>query len=167
MHAWKRTPGVFRLHINIAAVGRSGDITLTSGGRQRLDQAGLGRREQLGEHRQAVAASSAELERRVHVDANHLPARCKPQLALAGEQRVPGFMFLAAAQGVLAIGAELSVGSGLTSGAGQVVVATGPAVFGPSARLEVPAAEGPHAFFAAFSNTWRSVNSWKNRSPTG
>jgi hypothetical protein len=46
-------------------------------------------------------------------------------------------------QGVLAVGAELSVGSGFASGAGQVVVAAGPAVFGPSARLEVPAAEGP------------------------
>jgi hypothetical protein len=31
----------------------------------------------------------------------------------------------------------------------------------------VPAAEGPKAFFAALSSTWRSVNSWKNRSPTG
>jgi hypothetical protein len=26
---------------------------------------------------------------------------------------------------------------------------------------------GPAAVFAAFSNTWRRVNSWKNRSPTG
>jgi hypothetical protein len=38
---------------------------------------------------------------------------------------------------------------------------------GPSARLEVPAAEGPQTFFAAFSSTCRSVNSRKNRSPTG
>jgi hypothetical protein len=29
------------------------------------------------------------------------------------------------------------------------------------------AAEGPDPFFAAFSSTWRSVNSWKNRSPMG
>jgi hypothetical protein len=34
-----------------------------------------------------------------------------------------------------------------------------PAVFGPSTRLEVPAAEGPQPFFAAFSRTCRSVNS--------
>ena len=76
-------------------------------------------------------------------------------------------MLLAADQGVLAVGAEPPVGSGLASGAGQAVVAAGSAVFGPSARLEVPAAEGPDPFFAAFSSTWRSVNSWKKRSPTG
>jgi hypothetical protein len=51
-------------------------------------------------------------------------------------------MFLAADQGVLAVGAEPPVGSWLASGAGQVIVAAGPAVFGPSARLEVPVAEG-------------------------
>jgi hypothetical protein len=68
-------------------------------------------------------------------------------------------MLLAADQGVLAIGAEPPVGPGLASGAGQAVVAARPAVFGPSARLEVPAAEGPHPFFAAFSSTCRSVNS--------
>jgi hypothetical protein len=76
-------------------------------------------------------------------------------------------MLLAADQGVLAVRAERSVGSGLSAGAGQAVVAAGPAVFGPSARLEVPAAEGPQAFFAAFSSTWRIVNSWKKLSPTG
>ena len=52
-------------------------------------------------------------------------------------------MLLPADQGVLAVGAEPPVGSGLASGAGQAVVAAGSAVFGPSARLEVPAAEGP------------------------
>jgi hypothetical protein len=76
-------------------------------------------------------------------------------------------MLLPADQDVLAVGAALSVGSGLASGAGQAVVAAGSAVVGPSARLEVPAAEGPDPFFAAFNSTWRSVNSWKNRSPTG
>ena len=70
-------------------------------------------------------------------------------------------------QGMLAIGAEPAVGSGLASGAGQVVFLAGFAVLGPSARLEVPAAESPQPFFAAFSSTWRSVNSWKNRPPTG
>jgi hypothetical protein len=72
-----------------------------------------------------------------------LPARSEPELALAGEQHVPGFMLLPADQGVLAVGAEPPVGSRFTSGAGQAVVAAGPAVFGPSDRLEVPAAEGP------------------------
>jgi hypothetical protein len=62
-------------------------------------------------------------------------------------------MLLLADQGVLSIGAEPPVGSGFASGAGQTVVATGLAVFGPSTRLEVPAAESPDPFFAAFSST--------------
>jgi hypothetical protein len=37
-------------------------------------------------------------------------ARRQPQLALAGEQHVPGFMLLPAGQGVLAVGAEAPVG---------------------------------------------------------
>jgi hypothetical protein len=72
-------------------------------------------------------------------------------------------MLLAADQGVLAVGAALSIGSGFAPGAGETFVSAGPAVFGLSARLEMPAAEGPDPFFAAFSRTWRSVNSWKNR----
>jgi hypothetical protein len=55
-------------------------------------------------------------------------------------------MLLPADQGVLATGAALSVGSGIAPGAGQVVVAAGAAVFGPSARLEMPAAESPDPF---------------------
>ena len=103
----------------------------------------------------------------MHVDPNYVTARREPQLALAGEQHVPGLVLLAADQGVLAVRAKPPVGSGLTSGAGQDVVATGSAVLGPSGGLKMPAAEGPEPFFAAFSSTWRSVNSWKNRSPTG
>jgi hypothetical protein len=80
---------------------------------------------------------------------------------------LPSFVLLSADQCVLAIGTEPFVGAGLASGAGEIVVAAGLAVFGRSARLEMPAAEGPDPFFAAFNNTWRSVNSWKNRSPTG
>ena len=76
-------------------------------------------------------------------------------------------MLLAADQGVLPVGAELSVGSRFASGAGEPFLFARPAVVGPSTGLEVPAAEGPHPFFAAFSSTWRSVNSWKNRSLTG
>jgi hypothetical protein len=52
-------------------------------------------------------------------------------------------VLLLADQGVLAVGAELSVGSGFAACAGQVVVVAGRAVFGPSAGLEVPAAESP------------------------
>jgi hypothetical protein len=76
-------------------------------------------------------------------------------------------MLLKADQGVLAVGTEPSVGSGLASGAGEAVVSAGSAVVGPSTRLKVPAAEGPDPFFAALRSTWRSVNSWKKRSPTG
>jgi hypothetical protein len=70
-------------------------------------------------------------------------ARCEPQLSLTGEQHLPGLMLLAANQGVLAIGAEPSVSSWFASRAGQAVVPTGLAVFGPAARREMPAAEGP------------------------
>jgi hypothetical protein len=91
----------------------------------------------------------------------------QPQLTLAGEQHVPGLMLLAADQRVLAVGTESSVGSGLALGAVQSGIAVGSTVFGPSARLEMPAAESADPFFAAFSSTWRDVNSWKKRSPTG
>jgi hypothetical protein len=113
------------------------------------------------------AAGGTDPERRVHIDTDHVAVRREPQLALAGQQDVPGFVLLPGDQGVLAVGAEVPVGSTLASGAGQAVVVAGPAVLGPSAGLEVPAAEGPDQFFAAFNSTWRSVNSWKNRSPTG
>ena len=103
----------------------------------------------------------------MHVDPDYVSTRGEPHLPLAGEQHVPGLMLLPADQGVLAVGAEPPVGSWFALGAGEAVVAAGSAVFGPSARLEMPAAESPHPFFAALSSTWRSVNSWKNRSPTG
>ena len=50
--------------------------------------------------------------------ADHVAARCEPQLALAGEEHVPRLVLLPADQGVLAVGAEPSVGSRLPSGAG-------------------------------------------------
>jgi hypothetical protein len=124
-----------------------------------FDQASFGRRQQLREDLKIPAAGGADLQPCVHVDADHLAAWREPQLALAGEQHVPRFVLLSADQGVLAVGAEQAFRSGLASGAGQAFVVTGPAVLGPSARLEVPAAESPDPFFAAFSSTWRSVNS--------
>jgi hypothetical protein len=112
-------------------------------GMYRLDQSPLSRRQQLREHREIAAAGGAKPERGAHINADHMSAGRQPQLALAGEQRVPGFMFLEADQGVLAIGAEPSVSSGLASGTGQVVVSAGTAIFRAPARLEVPATEGP------------------------
>ena len=72
-----------------------------------------------------------------------MPAGGEPQLALAGEQHLPGLVLLSADQGVLAVGAELSVGTVPASGAREPFLLASPAVLGPSARLEVPAAEGP------------------------
>ena len=152
-----------------AGRGRSGDIVDTNQSHhpdldrsQCFDQTRLGRRHQLREHRDVMAAGGAKRECGAHLDADHVPARRKAQLALTGEEHVPRLVLLPADQGVRAVGAEPSVGSRFTSGAGEVVVAAGSAVFGPSTRLEVPAAEGPDPFFAAFSNTWRSVNSWRS-----
>ena len=158
------------------AVGRRPDV----GGRyssfngavrvdaQRLHQARFSRRQQLREHHEVVAAGRCYPERWVHVDPDHRAARREPQRALAGEQHVPGLMLLRSDQGVLAVGAEPSVWlPGSPRGAGECVVAPGSLIFGASTRLEMPAAEGSEPFFAAFSNTWRTVNSWKNRSPIG
>jgi hypothetical protein len=110
---------------------------------QSFDKASLGRRQQLGQDRKVMAAGSGELERHIHIDADYMPIQREPQLTLASEQQFPGLMFLLAHQGVLAVGTESAVGSELSSGAGQAVVPAGFAIFGPSAGLEVPAAEGP------------------------
>jgi hypothetical protein len=63
-------------------------------GAARLDEAGLGPRQQLREHTEVIAASGGEFQRSMHVDADHVLARREPQLALAGEPHVPGFMLL-------------------------------------------------------------------------
>ena len=120
---------------------------------QRLDQTRLGSRQQFREHGKVAATSRCDPERCIHVDPDHVAARRQPHLSLAGEQHFPGLMLLLADQGVLAIGAALSVGSGRTVGAGQAVISAGSAIFGPSSRLKVPAAEGRDPFFAAFSST--------------
>ena len=151
----------------MAVSGQSADIPGTlsrpaipkSIATQRFDQPRLSGWQQFRERGEVTAASRSKLERGMHVDANHVPARREPQLPLARKQHLPGFMLLLADQGVLAVRAEPPVGSRLSSGAGQVVFPAGFAVLGPSTGLEVPAAEGPDPFFAAFSNTWRRVNS--------
>ena len=48
------------------------------------------RRQQLREHLEVVPPSGREGQRCVHVDADHVAARRGAQLALAGEQNVPG-----------------------------------------------------------------------------
>ena len=125
---------------------------------QRLEQAGLGRRQQLRQDRKVAAAGGANLERCVHIEPGHMSARRQPQLTLGGEQDITGLVLLYGDQRVLAVRAEPSLGSGLATGAAQAVVVAGPAVVGPSAGLEVPAAEGPQPFCAALRSTWRSVS---------
>ncbi len=107
---------------------------LTSPCVQRLNFTGLGRRQQFRERREVAAAGGCEPERRVQVDPDHMAARGEPRLALAGEEHVPRLVLWAGDQGVLAVGA------------GPAVVAAGAAVVGPSARPEVPAAEGAQLF---------------------
>jgi hypothetical protein len=92
-----------------------------------------------------VTAGGADVQS-CHIDADHVPARREPQLILARSHHVPDLVFSLADQGVLAVRAELAVGSWLASGAGEAAVAAGSAIFRPSARLEVPAAEGPDPF---------------------
>jgi hypothetical protein len=109
-------------------------------GAQSLDQTRLGRRQQLREHGEVEAACGAQPEGGAHVDAEDVSGRREPQLVLAGDQHVPGLVLLATDQSVLAVRAEPSVGSGFASGTGQPFLFAGPAVVGPSARLEMPAA---------------------------
>jgi hypothetical protein len=90
-----------------------------------------------------MAAGGRKPERPVHVDADDMAARRQPHLSLAGDQHLPRLVLLQAHQGVLAVGAEPSAGAGFSSGTGQAIVTAGPAVFGHSTRLEMPAAEGP------------------------
>jgi hypothetical protein len=60
---------------------------------QRLDQARFGGRQQLRKHGEVGASGAADLESRVHIDTDHVAARRESQLALAGEQHLPGIMF--------------------------------------------------------------------------
>jgi hypothetical protein len=104
---------------------------------QRVDETHFGRLQQLREYGEVRAAGGADPQRCIHVKGYDLPARRQPQLALAGEQHVLRLMLLPADQGVLVVGAEPPVGSGFVSGAGKAVVAPGPVVPEPSARLVV------------------------------
>jgi hypothetical protein len=85
---------------------------------------------------------------------NHATARREPQLSLADENHLPSLVLLPPHHGVLAVGTEPFVSSPFSLRARQAFVAAGSAVFLPSARLEMPAAEGPDSSFAAFSSTW-------------
>jgi hypothetical protein len=51
------------------------------------------------------------------------PLGARQQLSLAGKKHVPHLVLLLADQGVLAVGAEPSVGSRFTSGTGEAIIA--------------------------------------------
>ena len=61
---------------------------------QRPDQTRLRGRQQLREHSEIRAAGGANLQRCVHVEADHVPARCEPKLALAREKHLSGLVLL-------------------------------------------------------------------------
>jgi hypothetical protein len=66
-----------------------GSIRPTFLGTPGFDQASFGRRQQLREDLKIPAAGGADLQRCVHVDADHVAARRKPELALAGYKHLP------------------------------------------------------------------------------
>jgi hypothetical protein len=72
-------------------------------GAQGLDQARLRRGKQLREPSEVAVTSRRQSQRGIQIDAYHVAARREPQLTLAGEQRLPGFMLLPVDRGVLAI----------------------------------------------------------------
>jgi hypothetical protein len=94
-----------------------------------------------------------------------MPARRDSQLARAGEQNVAGFVPLPADQGVLAVGAEPPVGSGLASGTRQAVVAAGSAVLGLSAQLD-SSGRGRRSVFCRVQQHLPERELSKDRSPT-
>ena len=108
-----------------------------------------------------MATCFGDFESHTQVDAEHMAGCGQPQLPEAGLQDVPGLVLFVRGQGVLASGALLAAVRFTVPRLGA-----GLAVSRPSARLEVPAAESPDAFFAAVSSTCLRVNSWKKRSPT-
>jgi hypothetical protein len=71
-------------------------IRLTLAGTHRLDQTRLGRGQQLREDLEVATTGGGELERSMHVDADHMSARREPQLALARQQNIPGLVLLPA-----------------------------------------------------------------------
>lgn len=127
-------------------------------------QPGVGRRQQLGDDVQIHPPRPGDRQGRREVQA-YDPTLGKAERA--GADDLPGLVLLDRLRRVLMVRARLAIQAVSSAGARRSVVGASAAVSGPSAPLEVPAAEGPDAFFAAFSITWRRVNSEKNRSPTG
>ena len=76
---------------------RSGTVArLHRGPRYSFNDAELRRGQELAQHLEVVVAGSADLESSYHIDADYRPARRAPQLALSGEQHIPGLVLLKA-----------------------------------------------------------------------
>ena len=60
------------------ARARSGPIIPNSIATQRLDETRLARRQQLRQYREIAGAGGADLQGRVHLDPQEVPARCEP-----------------------------------------------------------------------------------------
>ncbi len=120
-----------------------------------FEHAGLRCRQQLAHDVKVVTARSRRLQRQPKIE----DAGAGHDLVLDRLHGLPDLVLLDALRCVLAVGAALAVQAEASSGAGGSLLPAAMAIFGPSARPEVPAAEGPDAFFAALMSTCRSVNS--------
>ena len=125
----------------------------------------LGGLQQLGDRALIEAPRPCDTERRGRIDTQHVTRGRDPDLPEGRIDHLPGLVFLDCDQPVRAIGTGLAVQADPATGAVLAFRFAPFAVAGPT--VEVPSTEGPDAFFAAVSSTWRKVNSWKNLSPTG
>ena len=119
-----------------------------------FDQTRLRRLKQLRNDGEVMTSGFGDVECHAQINAEHMAGCGQPQLPEAGLQDVPGLVLFVRDQGVLASGALLAAVRFTVPRLGA-----GFAVSRPSARLEVPEAESPDAFFAAVSSTCLRVNS--------
>ena len=132
-----------------------------------FEDPGLGGGQKLAGDFRVMAAGAGQLQGKPEIEAEELACGTDADVVLHGPDDVPGLVFFEGLRRMLEVWAAISGQADAACGAGEPLLFATPAVLWPSARPEVPAAEGPDAFFAALSSTWRRVNSWKNRSPTG
>ena len=125
-----------------------------------FDQTRLRRLKQLRNDGEVMTSGFGDVECHAQINAEHMAGCGQPQLPEAGLQDVPGLVLFVRNQGVLASGTLLAAVRFTVPWSGAVPrLGAGFAVSRPSARLEVPAAESPDAFFAAVSSTCLRVNS--------
>ena len=134
---------------------------------QCFEHAGLGGGEQLAQGIEVVATGSGQFEGDAEIEAKHVAGGADAEMILDTAHDLPNLMLFERLCRVLPVGAEQEAWSGgaatgitktsvqadTASGAGDALLSAALAVLRPSARPEVPAAEGPDAFFAALSST--------------